>query len=240
MCRGPLAYGQATAVSTRALMRPTLVAGPSADQPVIACGHLTGRRRGRGGCGGGRHAEGTHRDPQHRRHATARSSSSTGWPSGSATWVSTSTCGRSTWPTSAGGRTTRARRSIAPRRGAWSRPTSPGERPALILQGHVDVVPTGDPAAWTGEPFQPQGQRRTGGRAGRLRHEGWGRRHPRGGGDGAAGRVDRAAVRGALRGRRGGRWSGRVRDPGPRPPRGRLHHPGADRPAAWSRPTPGH
>jgi acetylornithine deacetylase len=32
----------------------------------------------------------------------------------------------------------------------------PGERPALILQGHVDVVPTGDPAAWTGEPFRPQ------------------------------------------------------------------------------------
>ena len=29
----------------------------------------------------------------------------------------------------------------------------PGERPALILQGHVDVVPTGDPAAWSGDPF---------------------------------------------------------------------------------------
>src|SRR3712207_810820 len=32
---------------------------------------------------------------------------------------------------------------------------SPGEHPSLVLQGHVDVVPTGDPAAWTGEPFTP-------------------------------------------------------------------------------------
>jgi acetylornithine deacetylase len=32
----------------------------------------------------------------------------------------------------------------------------PGERPALILQGHVDVVPTGDLAAWTSKPFRPQ------------------------------------------------------------------------------------
>ncbi|HSU35030.1 MAG TPA: ArgE/DapE family deacylase [Propionibacteriaceae bacterium] len=32
----------------------------------------------------------------------------------------------------------------------------PGERPALILEGHVDVVPIGDPAAWTSEPFRPQ------------------------------------------------------------------------------------
>jgi acetylornithine deacetylase len=31
----------------------------------------------------------------------------------------------------------------------------PGERPALVLEGHVDVVPTGDRAAWTGEPFTP-------------------------------------------------------------------------------------
>ena len=31
----------------------------------------------------------------------------------------------------------------------------PGERPSLVLQGHVDVVPTGDPAAWTGDPFTP-------------------------------------------------------------------------------------
>ncbi|MFC4503830.1 MULTISPECIES: ArgE/DapE family deacylase [Streptomyces] len=28
--------------------------------------------------------------------------------------------------------------------------------PALILQGHVDVVPPGDPAAWEGDPFRPR------------------------------------------------------------------------------------
>ena len=32
---------------------------------------------------------------------------------------------------------------------------APGERPALILCGHVDVVPVGDPASWTSEPFAP-------------------------------------------------------------------------------------
>ena len=31
----------------------------------------------------------------------------------------------------------------------------PDERPALILQGHVDVVPPGDLARWTGEPVPP-------------------------------------------------------------------------------------
>ncbi len=31
----------------------------------------------------------------------------------------------------------------------------PGDRPALVLEGHVDVVPTGDRAAWTTEPFTP-------------------------------------------------------------------------------------
>ena len=31
----------------------------------------------------------------------------------------------------------------------------PDERPALVLEGHVDVVPTGDRRAWTGEPFAP-------------------------------------------------------------------------------------
>ncbi|MFE0508387.1 ArgE/DapE family deacylase [Streptomyces sp. NPDC058964] len=28
--------------------------------------------------------------------------------------------------------------------------------PALVLQGHVDVVPPGDPAAWEGDPFVPR------------------------------------------------------------------------------------
>jgi acetylornithine deacetylase len=51
----------------------------------------------------------------------------------------------------------------APRTEAWGlaahRPGTedgPGERPALILQGHVDVVPPGDRARWAGDPFQPR------------------------------------------------------------------------------------
>ena len=31
----------------------------------------------------------------------------------------------------------------------------PDERPALVLQGHVDVVPPGDLSRWTGGPFTP-------------------------------------------------------------------------------------
>ncbi|MEV6053120.1 ArgE/DapE family deacylase [Streptomyces sp. NPDC052107] len=31
-----------------------------------------------------------------------------------------------------------------------------GDGPTLILQGHVDVVPPGDPAAWHGDPFVPR------------------------------------------------------------------------------------
>ncbi|WP_225835212.1 ArgE/DapE family deacylase [Streptomyces sp. NK08204] len=31
-----------------------------------------------------------------------------------------------------------------------------GDGPALVLQGHVDVVPGGDPAAWDGDPFVPR------------------------------------------------------------------------------------
>jgi acetylornithine deacetylase len=30
-----------------------------------------------------------------------------------------------------------------------------GDRPALVLQGHVDVVPPGDPAQWRSDPFEP-------------------------------------------------------------------------------------
>jgi acetylornithine deacetylase len=64
----------------------------------------------------------------------------------------------------------------------------PGERPTLVLEGHVDVVPTGDRAAWTGDPFTPGGPRRPDGRPRRLRHEGRGGRHPGGGRGGAVGR----------------------------------------------------
>ena len=31
-----------------------------------------------------------------------------------------------------------------------------GDGPVLVLQGHVDVVPAGDPAAWEGDPFVPR------------------------------------------------------------------------------------
>lgn len=47
----------------------------------------------------------------------------------------------------------------APREEAWGLVgTTPdgGDGPTLILQGHVDVVPPGDPAAWDGDPFVPR------------------------------------------------------------------------------------
>ncbi|WP_036563216.1 ArgE/DapE family deacylase [Nocardioides halotolerans] len=34
--------------------------------------------------------------------------------------------------------------------------TSSGEEAGLVLQGHVDVVPPGDPARWSGAPFVPR------------------------------------------------------------------------------------
>src|SRR4051794_24790879 len=47
----------------------------------------------------------------------------------------------------------------APRSEAWGLvATTPGggDGPTLILQGHVDVVPPGDLAKWTGDPFVPR------------------------------------------------------------------------------------
>jgi acetylornithine deacetylase len=50
----------------------------------------------------------------------------------------------------------------APREEAWGLVgTSPGidgdsAGPTLVLQGHVDVVPPGDPASWEGDPFMPR------------------------------------------------------------------------------------
>jgi acetylornithine deacetylase len=34
--------------------------------------------------------------------------------------------------------------------------TAGGDGPTLVLQGHVDVVPPGDPATWPGDPFVPR------------------------------------------------------------------------------------
>ncbi|MGW7541431.1 ArgE/DapE family deacylase [Streptomyces sp. NPDC054770] len=42
---------------------------------------------------------------------------------------------------------------------AWGlvgRTPGDGDGPTLVLQGHVDVVPPGDPAAWQGDPFVPR------------------------------------------------------------------------------------
>jgi acetylornithine deacetylase len=51
--------------------------------------------------------------------------------------------------------------SEAPREEAWglvgrTPDSGGGDGPTLVLQGHVDVVPPGDPAAWEGDPFVPR------------------------------------------------------------------------------------
>lgn len=49
--------------------------------------------------------------------------------------------------------------SEAPRDEAWGLvgvTEDGGDGPTLILQGHVDVVPPGDPAGWDGDPFVPR------------------------------------------------------------------------------------
>jgi acetylornithine deacetylase len=49
--------------------------------------------------------------------------------------------------------------SEAPRTEAWGLvggTRSQGDGPTLILQGHVDVVPSGDLAQWDGDPFRPR------------------------------------------------------------------------------------
>ncbi|MFD7137274.1 ArgE/DapE family deacylase [Streptomyces sp. NPDC059894] len=50
-------------------------------------------------------------------------------------------------------------RTEAPREEAWGlvgHTPDGGDGPTLILQGHVDVVPPGDLAAWEGDPFAPR------------------------------------------------------------------------------------
>jgi acetylornithine deacetylase len=48
----------------------------------------------------------------------------------------------------------------APRTQAWgvvgTTPEAEPGAPTLVLQGHVDVVPPGDPASWDGDPFEPR------------------------------------------------------------------------------------
>ena len=97
--------------------------------------------------------------------------------------------------------------------------TTAGEgMPGLVLQGHLDVVPPGDPDNWLGaNPFSAEIREGVDVRPRHLRHEGRRRRQPRGAAHAARRRGPaRAAARPALRGRRGGRRARRVRDPAPR------------------------
>ena len=73
----------------------------------------------------------------------------------------------------------------------------------LLLNGHIDVVPVGDPAAWTDAALRPRDPRRPGVRPRRRRHEGRPRLRP--GRRACRARCRRAAARTAQRGQRRGR-----------------------------------
>ena len=94
--------------------------------------------------------------------------------------ASRSTTGRCRWTSCSPSRTSPGSRWSAPRRGGWSagcRDAATGR--SLMLNGHVDVVPTGDLAAWSRpDPFSGQVVDGEPARARRLRHEGaaWSRR----------------------------------------------------------------
>ena len=73
-----------------------------------------------------------------------------------------------------------------PRSEAWGlvgRLPGAGDGPTLMLNGHIDVVPTGDPDAWSSRPVQRRGSRRPPVRPRCVRHEGRpvGRPHRRAG-----------------------------------------------------------
>ena len=161
------------------------------------------------------------------RAPTPRASCSTPWPAGSRRPASRSTSGRST------STTLRADPdfpgSEAPRlegHGVVGTASGDGE-PALVLQGHVDVVPVGDLANWPGAATLLGAHRERGAaRPRRLRHEGRHggepRRRP---GPAPLRGAHRAPAGPAQRRQRGGRRPRGVRHPAARAPRrGGRHH----------------
>ena len=222
MCRGPLAYGQATAVSTRELMRPTLVAASTG--PLSACYSVQEQVNDTGGqwqgCGADhRRCPSCIADPEHRRQRRRGRDPAPPAPNG--------------WRPGTG------RRPVAdrPRRPA-PRADYPGEEVdraaawGLVGTNRPDEQPALDPAG----PRRRGAGRRPGRPGPRARSRPQVRRRRvvgRGACDMKAGvaailaavaaaqrrAAGRAAVRGALRRRRGGRRAGRVRHPGPRPHR---------------------
>ncbi len=93
-----------------------------------------------------------------------------------------------------------------------------GDGPTLMLNGHVDVVPTGDPAAWsTPDPFSGRVVGGAAARARRVRHEGRSGGRDRRGDRRTPGRGAAAGRRAAgLRAGRGGRRARHLRDAAPR------------------------
>ena len=195
------------------------------------------RRHRRHGRPGGRHRSAAQRQRHRRRERGPGPHGRRCWPT--AAW--TSTTGSSTCRRSPRTPTSPAWRSSA--REAWGlvgRLPGTGDGATLMLNGHIDVVPIGDPDAWTDHPF-------VGARCATAVLYG------RGACDMKAGLVAahwavqairdcrRAPARrpaARLGAGRGGRRPGHVRPPAARLARRRVRHPRADRPSTSSPPTP--
>ena len=108
------------------------------------------RRRGRAR----RDPRGARPGPERHRHRCRVPTCSTPSPAGTRRPGSRSTCGPSTSTSCGPTPTSPAPRPRASRAtGSWARHPATGE-PALVLQGHVDVVPAGDVAHWhAADPF---------------------------------------------------------------------------------------
>ena len=112
----------------------------------------------------------------------------------------------------------------------------------IVLSGHTDVVPPGDPATWTSDPWGAEVRDGASVWSRRLRHEGRcggdpGARSGRSARPGDLERARRRADRGP-RPVRGGRWPGDARrDPGRRRPATWRSSPSRRTSTSWS-PTP--